>query len=136
MPQTIRLSLTHPHWNVDETLDAEAACALLAELYRQAQRRLKEYAPATTKPIPSSSGSQEATPLTLPQKIALCAAELEAGGMASFKLKDLRAQLAKHGYVSRNIARDAQRAIAQGLLMKAPQEARAYRSAKKENGTP
>ncbi len=136
MPQTIHLSLTHPDWNVDETLDAEAACTLLAGLYQQAQRHLKEHATGMTKRIPSSSGSQEATLLTLPQKIALCAAELEAGGMASFKLKDLQAQLAKHGYVSRNIARDAQRAIAQGLLVKAPQEARAYRSAKNENGTP
>lgn len=128
MPQTIRLTLSHPQWNIDETLDAEAACAVLAQLYLQARAHAQEVTVSRPGIVPDEMPRTPTVPtLTLPQKIALCAAELEAGGLPSFTLKELQAQMQTHGYVSKNIARDAQLAIAKGLLVKDPKEKRRYR---------
>lgn len=127
MPQTIRLSLTHPRWSIDEPLDAEAACELLAHLYlqgRQTARRDEE--PRTGDDVPPREDGARAPSLTFPQKIALCAAELEAAGTERFTLAQLKAALLARGHASRNIPRDVQRAVASGFLAKAPGQKRIF----------
>jgi hypothetical protein len=127
MSQTIRLCLTHPRWSIDEPLDAEAACELLAHLYLQSRQVKDRNTKTQTKDGVSSGTRTEGTPsLTFPQKIALCAAALHAAGMERFTLAQLKPALTERGYASRNIPRDVQRAVASGLLAKATDQKRAF----------
>ena len=127
MPQTIRFLLTHPRWSIDEPLDAEAACELLAHLYLQSRQQKMEEGQARAEPNGPSTARTDTTPaLTFPQKIALCAAALKAAGAERFTLGQLKQALLDRGYASRNIPRDVQRAVAGGFLAKAAGQKRAF----------
>ena len=127
MPPTIRLSLTHPQWSIDEPLEAEAACELLAHLYLQARRTHERPGNVPHEPasLPTNAETQGSN-FTFPQKIALCAAALHAAGVERFTLTQLKQALTERGYASRNIPRDVQRAVASGLLAKATDQKRAF----------
>ncbi len=127
MPQTIRLSLTHPRWSIDQSLDAEAACELLAHLYLQGRHAAwRGEAPQKEDGTPPEADDAHAPGLTFPQKIALCAAGLHATGAERFTLAQLKAALLARGHASRNIPRDVQRAVACGFLANASGQKRVF----------